>query len=74
MAWLRRMRSSIVSHCPNCKKPSAAAHAPFCSARCRDVDLNRWFTGAYATPAVELDDVSEEDLEALLEHKNPHEF
>ena len=47
---------------------------PFCSARCRDVDLNRWFVGAYATPAVELDDVSVHDLEALMQEKNQDEF
>jgi endogenous inhibitor of DNA gyrase (YacG/DUF329 family) len=23
---------------------------PFCSARCADVDLGRWFTGAYRLP------------------------
>ena len=23
---------------------------PFCSARCRDVDLNRWLSGAYVIP------------------------
>lgn len=23
---------------------------PFCSARCKDVDLSRWLTGAYAIP------------------------
>jgi uncharacterized protein len=26
---------------------------PFCSARCRDVDLARWFGEAYVVPAVE---------------------
>ncbi|MEP3265226.1 MAG: DNA gyrase inhibitor YacG, partial [Hyphomicrobiales bacterium] len=25
--------------------------APFCSQRCRDVDLNRWLNGSYAVPA-----------------------
>ena len=29
----------------------APAYAPFCSKRCADVDLQRWFTGAYAIPA-----------------------
>ena len=27
--------------CPVCKRPSAREHYPFCSSRCRDVDLNR---------------------------------
>lgn len=49
--------------CPICAKPSANATSPFCSTRCRQVDLNRWFTGGYAVPAVELDDVDEEALE-----------
>lgn len=50
--------------CPVCSKPAPAQHAPFCSERCRTVDLNRWFTGAYAVPAVELDDVDEDALSA----------
>ena len=42
--------------CPNCGKPSTPAFRPFCSKRCADVDLQRWFTGGYAVPAVENDD------------------
>lgn len=51
--------------CPICNKPPTTKSTPFCSERCRNVDMNRWFTGAYATPAVEIDDVSEEDLARL---------
>ena len=37
--------------CPICRRPAEAArYRPFCSARCADVDLGRWFTGAYAIP------------------------
>ncbi len=39
--------------CPICGKPSVAAAKPFCSDRCRDVDLNRWLSGSYAIPARE---------------------
>ncbi len=39
--------------CPICGKPQAAAAKPFCSDRCRDVDLNRWLSGSYAIPARE---------------------
>lgn len=53
-----------MANCPVCQKPTNADHKPFCSARCREVDLNKWFTGSYAVPAVELDDV---DLDALIE-------
>ncbi len=36
--------------CPICGKPAAPAIAPFCSARCADVDLHRWLAGAYVVP------------------------
>jgi endogenous inhibitor of DNA gyrase (YacG/DUF329 family) len=32
---------------------------PFCSGRCKDVDLNRWLSGHYAIPAAETDEDSE---------------
>ena len=36
--------------CPICQKPAVEAFRPFCSKRCADVDLQRWFRGAYAIP------------------------
>jgi endogenous inhibitor of DNA gyrase (YacG/DUF329 family) len=33
-----------------------APFRPFCSRRCADVDLHRWFSGAYAVPVVEDED------------------
>lgn len=39
--------------CPVCGKPAAEAVRPFCSPRCRQVDLGRWLTGAYAIPATD---------------------
>jgi len=41
--------------CPICGKPADVLMKPFCSKRCADVDLQRWFTGAYAIPVVEED-------------------
>jgi uncharacterized protein len=36
-------------HCPVCKKAvkSADSDFPFCSERCRTIDLGRWASGAY---------------------------
>jgi endogenous inhibitor of DNA gyrase (YacG/DUF329 family) len=45
--------------CPICGKPTAAAFKPFCSQRCKDVDLHRWFSGRYVTPAVEAEGESD---------------
>jgi endogenous inhibitor of DNA gyrase (YacG/DUF329 family) len=36
--------------CPICGKPSVEASKPFCSERCRDVDLNHWLSNSYAIP------------------------
>jgi hypothetical protein len=33
--------------CPECGKPSARDTYPFCSPRCKEIDLNRWLSGAY---------------------------
>lgn len=49
--------------CPNCGRMSLAANYPFCSKRCADVDLNRWLSGSYAIPVVELDDGDDFDPE-----------
>ncbi|MEP2943036.1 MAG: DNA gyrase inhibitor YacG [Hyphomicrobiales bacterium] len=37
--------------CPICGDKAIKEDAPFCSQRCRDVDLNRWLNGSYAVPA-----------------------
>jgi hypothetical protein len=49
--------------CPICGKPAGEKTRPFCSPRCRDVDLNRWFTGSYAVPAVEDDEIDAQEIE-----------
>lgn len=37
--------------CPICRrKPAVETYKPFCSRRCADVDLQRWFTGGYVIP------------------------
>ena len=51
------MSEAAVKTCPICHKPTAERFRPFCSARCKDVDLNRWFSGAYAIPGTELEDL-----------------
>ena len=42
--------------CPICGKPAVEASRPFCSERCRDVDLNRWLSNSYAIPSAKDDD------------------
>ena len=49
--------------CPICRKPRAEEFSPFCSARCRDIDLGRWFNEGYAVPGppTDPDDLVNED-------------
>ncbi len=47
--------------CPGCGKPSTRKAFPFCSARCADVDLNRWLSGSFVIPGRALDDADEEE-------------
>ena len=50
--------------CPECKRPSSREDYPFCSNHCRNLDLSRWLTGAYALPVAEdeTDADGEEDF------------
>ena len=55
--------SAATPACPICGKPRAQQFRPFCSKRCADVDLNRWFSGAYAVPVTEDSDEDGEEGE-----------
>jgi endogenous inhibitor of DNA gyrase (YacG/DUF329 family) len=33
--------------CPICGRPAAGDTRPFCSVRCKEVDLHRWLSGGY---------------------------
>jgi endogenous inhibitor of DNA gyrase (YacG/DUF329 family) len=52
----QRTGKSSAKPCPICGKPATEASRPFCSERCRDVDLNRWLSNSYAIPATKDDD------------------
>ena len=44
-------------HCPTCDQPfdpQASRAMPFCSDRCRRIDLNRWLKEEIAMPLGEL--------------------
>jgi hypothetical protein len=48
-----------IRRCPICGKPANDATRPFCSPRCRDVDLHRWLSGKYVVPGSENDEEDE---------------
>ena len=53
--------------CPNCKKPvtwNDNPDRPFCSEKCRLIDLGNWSDEAYRVPGQSL---SEENLENVID-------
>jgi len=55
--------------CPICKKQTDDNYRPFCSKRCADVDLGKWFNGSYASPAEEIDPEEAAELAKFLSQK-----
>ncbi len=52
--------------CPKCNKsfqPAESTALPFCSERCRQIDLGRWLSEENSVPAksLEVDDEAEAD-------------
>jgi hypothetical protein len=53
-------------HCPICRKevPLDSANVPFCSDRCRLIDLGKWASGDYKINSPIFDEDLLEELEA----------
>jgi uncharacterized protein len=53
--------------CPRCGAASLWSadnpYRPFCSERCKFIDMGQWATGAYRIPQAERDDGQTEDEE-----------
>lgn len=54
--------ATAAGRCPICDKPSRLNSRPFCSPRCRDLDLGRWLGEEYriSRPAGDTDLVGED--------------
>jgi uncharacterized protein len=66
--------------CPICKAPveeprpgSGPSHFPFCSDRCKLIDLGRWLDGKYQIPAVEDNEDDDAPPLAQRHRANPAE-
>lgn len=46
----------MTAPCPLCAKPAVPAHAPFCSAGCRNRDLLQWLGEGYRLPGAPVDE------------------
>jgi endogenous inhibitor of DNA gyrase (YacG/DUF329 family) len=57
-------KRTLKLRCPICKKPAKSTDAefPFCSDRCRVIDLGKWASGGYviSSPVTDTSDSIEE--------------
>lgn len=62
-----RKKSAKLLHCPTCDMLVQASDEdfPFCSDRCRKIDLGKWASGAYKISSPILDPEVLEDLGSL---------
>jgi endogenous inhibitor of DNA gyrase (YacG/DUF329 family) len=60
-------KSAVKLGCPICKKPvkSAEIEFPFCSERCRTIDLGKWASGRYviSSPVTDTSDGVSDDTD-----------
>jgi endogenous inhibitor of DNA gyrase (YacG/DUF329 family) len=54
-----------VVNCPHCGQPvqwlPTSRWRPFCSERCKLIDLGAWASGSYRIPVQEMDETPDED-------------
>ncbi len=58
--------------CPKCKKKFnyySSAFRPFCTEKCRLIDLGQWLNESYTVPASKITVEEAEQLEQLLNEK-----
>ena len=59
--------------CPSCKKKFeyySSEFRPFCSDRCRLIDLRQWLNESYTVPATKLTPDEVDQLEQIINEKN----
>ena len=56
--------------CPQCGRASdrTGPAYPFCSVRCSELDLAKWFDGTYTVPVVEADSSSPAERDQVGDH------
>jgi uncharacterized protein len=71
IALIMPLKRTLKLRCPICKKvvKSGDAEFPFCSDRCRTIDLGKWASGAYVIPS-SVTDADEQIRESTPEDRD----
>lgn len=62
--------------CPQCKKEFnyySSEFRPFCSEKCRLIDLGQWLSESYSVPAQKMTPEEAEQLEQIIHEKFQNE-
>ena len=62
--------ASKLRRCPICKSEAVEAYKPFCSKRCADIDLGKWFNDSYAIAGNEDDEDATSAEKAPIDRDN----
>ena len=58
----------FIKKCAVCGKAINEKYGPFCSKRCRDIDLGKWMNGSYSIPTGErLEVIKSDNIERELD-------
>ena len=63
--------------CPQCETEFSyyeSEFRPFCSERCKQIDLGHWFQESYVVPTKEISIDSEKEVDADNEEPNESEY
>jgi endogenous inhibitor of DNA gyrase (YacG/DUF329 family) len=63
----REKKSEKPQECPLCHKESTASFRPFCSKKCKMIDLYKWVSGHYVIPGDPAEILEKEEEEAKEE-------
>lgn len=70
------MNRPLSVKCPHCQTPFVyqdSAFRPFCSEKCRLVDLGHWLDGSYAVPVAPATPEEAQQLEDALGAREGHD-
>lgn len=59
--------------CPNCQKKFdyfSSEFRPFCTERCRLIDLGQWLSESYSVPVEKITEEEAETIEKLIHEEN----
>lgn len=62
--------------CPHCKKKFnyySSEFRPFCTERCRLIDLGQWLSESYTVPVEKMNQDEIETIERIIDEKNQAE-